>query len=132
MTIQISIRHFATVREIVGIGEETRDVPDGTTAGDVLAALAREHPELGKLGSSAMVMVNHTYAKLDTPLHDGDELAFIPPSFRRVGRPPICGYVRRDRCARNGGTRPPHQLRRRSHVHWRSARFCPWRIGHSA
>jgi len=79
MPIRITIRHFAVVREIIGRSEETRMLPDAATPGDVLVELAAEHPQLGKLGASAMVMVNHTYAKLDTPLHDGDELAFIPP-----------------------------------------------------
>jgi molybdopterin converting factor subunit 1 len=79
MPITVVIRHFAVVREIVGRPEETRSLPEGATAADVLEALATDHPELARLGRTAMIMINHDYATGSTALHDGDEIAFIPP-----------------------------------------------------
>lgn len=79
MTASITLRHFAFVREITGRNEETREIEVGTTAGDILNALVAEFPRLAAINRTAMVMVNHTYASLDTVLSDGDELALIPP-----------------------------------------------------
>jgi MoaE-MoaD fusion protein len=75
----ITIRHFAVVKEITGRAEETREINPGATANDILESLTIEFPRLKAVRRSAMVMVNHSYADLTTELHDGDELAFIPP-----------------------------------------------------
>ncbi|HQY31642.1 MAG TPA: MoaD family protein [Thermomicrobiales bacterium] len=79
MSITITVRHFAVVREIVGVPSETRVLPEGSTPGDVLTELSVTYPRLSAVRKSAMVMVNHTYANFETVLRDGDELAFIPP-----------------------------------------------------
>lgn len=75
----ITLRHFAIIREAVGAEVETRDVPDGTTAGDVSHDLAARFPRIAPLLASSPVMVNAAYADRDAPLQEGDEVAFIPP-----------------------------------------------------
>lgn len=75
----ITLRYFAIIRETVGADSEDRVVPDGTTAADVAADLGARYPRIAGLLRSSPVMVNATYADLDAPLNDGDEVAFIPP-----------------------------------------------------
>ena len=77
MTIQL--RFFAALRERLKLSEATREVPPGTTAAALWAALCREHPMLDPLSASVSFAVNREYVERDHVLQDGDELALIPP-----------------------------------------------------
>lgn len=77
--MQIQLRYFAIVREIVGQSRSTLEVPDGTTAGAAFELLATSYPRLRGAANSIMLMVNQEYVPADHPLADGDELALIPP-----------------------------------------------------
>ncbi|CAA9543153.1 MAG: hypothetical protein AVDCRST_MAG73-2146, partial [uncultured Thermomicrobiales bacterium] len=77
--IHVHLRYFASVRELLGRGRETREVPTGTTAGGLFALLAGDEPRLAALRETTLLMVNREYGAADRPLTDGDELALIPP-----------------------------------------------------
>lgn len=77
--MQVRLRYFAMVREILGRGEEVRDVPDAETAGRLFDLLILETPRLGALRGSVLLMVNREYVSADHQLRAGDELALIPP-----------------------------------------------------
>jgi molybdopterin converting factor subunit 1 len=74
----ITVRLFASLRERAGVSTLTRSVPDGTTAGALLAALQEDLPLLRAAGRIALA-VNSEYTGAEQRLHDGDELALIPP-----------------------------------------------------
>lgn len=75
--MKVSIRCFASVRELLGAELLERDVDEGTTLGALKAMLAREAPDLARL--RVAFAVNQDYATEETVLQDGDEVAFIPP-----------------------------------------------------
>jgi len=50
---------------------------DGAKAEDVLGALAEQHPGLGSALTGARLAVNSAFAKPDTQVTPGDELALI-------------------------------------------------------
>ncbi len=77
--MDVDIRFFAIIREIVGRSAERRQLPEGATTGDVFDELTREHPRLERMKPVTMLMVNKAYVAHDHELHDGDELALIPP-----------------------------------------------------
>ncbi len=78
--MQVRIRYFAGLREATKIEGETLDLPDGAvTAAEVRALLGERYPALARLLPPCAVAVNRAYAAADAPLHDGDELVFIPP-----------------------------------------------------
>jgi molybdopterin synthase catalytic subunit len=77
--VEVDVRFFAIIREIVGRSAERREVPAGATAGDVFSQLSDENPRLERLRPVTMLMVNKEYVTHDHELHDGDELALIPP-----------------------------------------------------
>ena len=79
MSTTIRLRHFALVREVTGRAEESRTYDAPVTAEAVFLELSEQFPRLAGLRKSIMIMVNHAYASGETELHDGDELAFIPP-----------------------------------------------------
>jgi molybdopterin synthase sulfur carrier subunit len=77
--MKISIRYFASLREIVGMSEETLAVPEETTVAGMRALLVTRYPRLETLLERCLCAVNRGYVAADSMLHDGDELVFIPP-----------------------------------------------------
>ncbi len=76
--MRIRLLLFASYAEALGRSEMPLDLPDGSSVAAVLARL-REDPAAGRLPPSPLVAVNQRYAKADTVLGDGDEVALIPP-----------------------------------------------------
>ena len=77
--MRITIRLFARLREIAGAPELSRELRDGATAWHAWDHLAGEFPAIAEYGATVSCAVNEEYARLTTPLHDGDEIAFLPP-----------------------------------------------------
>ncbi len=77
--MHITARFFALHRDVVGAPALELDVPEGSTAGDVWSQLVEAHPQLAGATRSLMFAVNQAYAEPATELHEGDEVAFIPP-----------------------------------------------------
>ena len=78
-TVSITLRLFAVFRETVGSSTLEQEVPVGTTVGQVLEQLISEYPSLAGAEAAVSFSVNRSYASAETVLHDGDEVAFIPP-----------------------------------------------------
>jgi len=77
--MKVRIKAFAGARDALGQRELVRDVPAGTTAGELLDQLARERPALQGLRAALRVAVNREYVEGDTRLAEDDEVALIPP-----------------------------------------------------
>ena len=77
--MHVRIRLFARLRELAGASELTRQVPDQATASDDWQALTAAFPAMADYGRSVSCAVNEEYARLNAPLRDGDEVAFLPP-----------------------------------------------------
>ena len=77
--MRVTVRLFARLRELVGAGELQRDAPDGATVAAVWDTLAVEYPMIAPYAASISCAVNAEYARMTTPLGDGDEVAFLPP-----------------------------------------------------
>ena len=79
----IKILYFARLREQLGTaGEEIAPVSELGTVSDITARLGtRGGPWADVLGEDQTVMaaVNQEMARPDTPIKDGDEVAFFPP-----------------------------------------------------
>jgi molybdopterin synthase catalytic subunit len=77
--MRIRVRLFATQRELAGTREVGLDVPDGATVADAWDALVGRFPALGPGRDFVRFARNGAYADETTGLHDGDEVAMIPP-----------------------------------------------------
>jgi molybdopterin converting factor subunit 1 len=77
--VLVTIRLFARLREIAGAAELERELEAPATAASAWAALTADLPGLTAFGDTVSCAVNEEYARLTTPLHDGDEVAFLPP-----------------------------------------------------
>ncbi len=78
-SMNIRIRYFASLREITGQNEETLSLLDGTTVAALRDTLLTRYPRLQTVMERVVCAVNHHYVSLETVLHEGDEVVFIPP-----------------------------------------------------
>jgi molybdopterin synthase catalytic subunit len=67
------------IREIVGVREDTIDVAEGIRPLELLLAYRNNFPRLEEMLPSVAIAVNQKFANPDTPIADGDEIAFLPP-----------------------------------------------------
>ena len=75
--IRVHVRLFAAYREAAGATRLDAPLPSDATVQHLLHSLASRIPALET--APGLVAVNLTYAHRDAPLHDGDEVALIPP-----------------------------------------------------
>jgi molybdopterin converting factor subunit 1 len=75
--IRVHVRLFAAYREAARATRLDTSLPSGATVQDLLDALADRIPTLKT--APGLVAINLSYANSDAPLHDGDEVALIPP-----------------------------------------------------
>jgi len=77
--MRITTLYFAQVRERAGTSGQALDVPDGSRVSHALAVICERHPGLAPLLPVLAVAVDGVLARPDTALHDGAELALLPP-----------------------------------------------------
>jgi len=78
--MSIRILFFATLADIAGVRETTIENAGLPDVSSVFARFARKHPGLQVHQKSVLFAVNSEFARPDTPVHDGDEVAFFPPA----------------------------------------------------
>ena len=77
--IRVRVKFFAAPREAIGTGEIERELPAGSTVGELIDLLTEEYPVLRAYTRFISVAVNRAYVGMQTELHDGDEVACLPP-----------------------------------------------------
>jgi molybdopterin converting factor subunit 1 len=75
--LRVGVRLFASFREAADMAHLTSELDDGARVSDLLAQLTERIPALG--ATRGLVALNQTYVDPDALLHDGDEVALIPP-----------------------------------------------------
>jgi len=73
--MSITVRYFASLSDRLGRREEAVDFTPGLTVAKVWDRVTSGAP----LPSHILMAVNREYAKADTLVKEGDELAFFPP-----------------------------------------------------
>lgn len=75
----LKILYFAGLREAIGSGGESVELPSGAaTLADLRAALGQRHPAL-LAAKNLRAAVNQKMVGMEAPVADGDEVAFFPP-----------------------------------------------------
>jgi MoaE-MoaD fusion protein len=77
--MEVIVRYFAGHRDITGRAEERFDLPTGATVGALWEDMIARYPRLSGYSGRLLYAVNQEFGALTTELHDGDEVAFIPP-----------------------------------------------------
>ena len=77
--MRVTVRLFARLRDLAGAGELACEVPAGARVTDVWRWLEDRHPSIAAHARSVSAAVNAEYARMDAPVAEGDEVAFLPP-----------------------------------------------------
>jgi molybdopterin converting factor subunit 1 len=77
--MRVTVRLFARLRDLAGHGELVRDVPAPSTIEGVWRLLVAEMPALAEYERTMSVALNADYSKMSASVHEGDEVAFLPP-----------------------------------------------------
>jgi molybdopterin converting factor subunit 1 len=77
--MEVTVRYFAGHRDIVGRSEEHVELHDGATIGTLWELLVARYPRLSGYSGRLLYAVNQEFSTLESELHDGDEIALIPP-----------------------------------------------------
>jgi molybdopterin converting factor small subunit len=78
MSMRVTVRTFAQLREL-SADRSVLELADGASLADAWDALADRYPALAPHRRYARGAHNGTYAAWETPLADGDDVAFLPP-----------------------------------------------------
>lgn len=76
--MQVTVRLFGAYAQEMGDRLQVEVAPSSTPR-DLFTLLAGRFTRLAQLGSHCRVAINWEFAEWDTPLQEGDEVAFIPP-----------------------------------------------------
>src|ERR1035441_6795313 len=77
--MQVRVCYLGMLKEFAGREEESVEVADGASVGDLFAALQQRIPQRQQFRHAIALAVNYEYSGSETQLHDGDEVALIPP-----------------------------------------------------
>ena len=76
--MEVTVRCFATLRELA-TDRTVLDLPPDAAVADAWAALVMSYPGLSPHRPFVRPALNGAYAAWETPLADGDQVAFLPP-----------------------------------------------------
>ena len=88
--ITVRMLFFAHLQDVAGSHEMTMELPAQATVEEAADMLAMRNARFDRLLSQARVAVNAEFAKPSAVLHDGDEVAWMPPmSGGSADAPPL-------------------------------------------
>lgn len=73
--MSISVRYFASLRENLKKDSDTLDAGQASSVAEVWQCVNKDVA----LPQDLLCAVNHRHASFDTPVQEGDEVAFFPP-----------------------------------------------------
>lgn len=76
--MKITVLAFGIAKDIFGATSIEIELPEGSNAGRLKATLEERFPGLKKM-ASYLLAVNNEYAKDESDIKTGDEIALIPP-----------------------------------------------------
>jgi len=77
--MKITLKLFGSLREAAGESTIEVGLEEGARVSELRRWLSERNPLVEKLGDRLAASVNLEIAESDTVLHDGDEVAFLPP-----------------------------------------------------
>ncbi len=94
--MKVNVLFFGITHDLTGIAREQIELAEGETLDGLRRHYEACYPRLRPAAGSLVLAVNQEIARGTTPLHDGDEVAFMPPvsggsgdDFFRITRAPI-------------------------------------------
>lgn len=77
--MKVRLLFFSILRDLTGAAEMEFTCGAGATVRDLLGLLYERWPDLAQWDASLLIAVDQAYAKRDEILHEGAEVAIMPP-----------------------------------------------------
>ena len=77
--MRVRILFFGQLKEVAGRERDTLELPEGARVADLLRRYAEVKPGLEPYYEAMAVALNQEYSEAGAALHEGDEVALIPP-----------------------------------------------------
>jgi molybdopterin synthase catalytic subunit len=78
-TVRVRVLLFARFAELAGRPDLELSLPAPATVSDVLRLVRGSFPGAERLPDRLLAAVNQVHAQANSPVRDGDEIAFLPP-----------------------------------------------------
>ncbi len=77
----ITLKYFASLKSIAEKEEDHLDIENPITIDQLSDIIAKTVPKMGEMirEKKVLITINQEMASIDTIIHDGDEVAFLPP-----------------------------------------------------
>lgn len=75
----VKVLYFASAQGLANLKSERMRLGEGSSVKDMASEVIRLHPDLKSIEPTIRYAVNFEIAGQDAPLHDGDEVAILPP-----------------------------------------------------
>jgi MoaE-MoaD fusion protein len=77
--MRVKVLFFGMLKDLTGQSEASIDLAPSSTIATVFTYFAADFPKLHTYAPSIVMARNQEFAPLTTPIHEGDEIAFLPP-----------------------------------------------------
>lgn len=77
--MRVNVLYFGILKDLFALRHEPLDLPDGATIEALLSLLRARTSKQSEVWRTLAVAVNREYADPATVLHEGDEVALLPP-----------------------------------------------------
>ena len=76
-----TLKYFASLKSIAEKEEDQLDIENPITLDQLSDIISKTTPKMGEIirEKKVLISVNQEMASIDTIIHDGDEVAFLPP-----------------------------------------------------
>ena len=76
----ITLKYFASLKSIAEKEEDQLDIENPITLDQLSDIISKTTPKMGEMirEKKVLISVNQEMASVDTIIHDGDEVAFLP------------------------------------------------------
>ncbi len=78
-SVRIRVLFFGVLRDIVGVREDSIEVPEGGRLDAVFEYYATRFPRVREMSASLVLALNQRFSEPGAPLSEGDEVAILPP-----------------------------------------------------
>ena len=75
----VRVLYFASAQGLTNLKSESMSLKDGVTLREMAAEMLRLHPALKSIEPTIRYSVNFEIVEGNTQLHNGDEVAVLPP-----------------------------------------------------
>jgi molybdopterin converting factor subunit 1 len=77
--MKVKVLLFASLREVVGSSQSAVELEPGASVEDVWTRMISLYPRLAPHTGTIAFALNSAFTNPHETLHDGDEVAFLPP-----------------------------------------------------